>query len=197
MCILKNCPLWLKHHKWNLNWLNKYNNNLPRHIRGGLLDPNNYSLTCRCKQNPINRSPVRLTPVSYLLHRAVVIKVSLGFYNSPTLAVSFTYLIMPDYYYYLRSIEYWREVKVLTSYVELMVSLTSIEYWREVKVLNSYVELIVSLTLLGYLYKKIPAKNLPCGVSRPKFYMWSLVYCVEIYGWNCFGKPLKKCVNFI
>jgi hypothetical protein len=122
----------------------------------------------------------------------VVIKASPEPKIAPTLAVSFTYLIMPDYYYYLRSIEYWREVKVLTSYVELMVSLTSIEYWREVKVLNSYVELIVSLTLLGYLYKKIPAKNLPCGVSRPKFYMWSLVYCVEIYGWNCFGKPLKK-----
>ena len=146
------------HHKCKLNWLNKYNNNLPRHIRGGLLDPNNYSLNCRCKQNPINRSPVRLTPVSYLLHRAVVIKVSLGFYNSPTLAMSFTYLIMPDYYYYLRNIEYLVEVKVVTSYVELMNF----------------------LTLLCYLFEKIAAKNLPCGVSRPKFYMWSLVYCVEI-----------------
>ena len=104
------------HHKFKHNWVKKYNNNLPRHIRGGLLDPNNYSLNCRCKQNPINRSPVRLTPVSYLLHRAVVIKVSLGFYNSPTLAMSFTYLIMPDYYYYLISIE----KKVLTSYVELV-----------------------------------------------------------------------------
>ena len=150
--------------------MNKYNNNLPRHIRGGLLDPNNYSLNCRCKQNPINRSPVRLAPVSYLLHRAVVIKVSLGFYNSPTLAMSFTYLIMPDYYYYLRNIEYLVEVKVVTSYVELMNF----------------------LTLLCYLFEKIAAKNLPCGVSRPKFYMWSLVYCVEICGWNCFRKPLKK-----
>ena len=70
--------------------------------------------------------------------------------------MSFTYLIMPDYYYYLENIEHLIEVKMLTSYVELMVS----------------------QTLLGYLYKKIPAKNLPCGFSRPKIYMWSLVYSV-------------------
>ena len=44
------------------------------------------------------------------------------------MALSFTYLIMPDYYYYLRNIEYLIEVKVLTSYVELMVSLTLLDY---------------------------------------------------------------------
>ena len=48
----------------------------------------------------------------------------LDFIRSPTLAMSFTYLLMPDSYYYLENIEYLIEVKVLTSYVELMDFLT-------------------------------------------------------------------------
>ena len=60
---------------------------------------------------------------------------------------SFTYLIMSDYHYYLENIEHLIEVKVLTSYVELMDF----------------------LILPCYLFEKIAAKNLPCGVSRPEF----------------------------
>ena len=63
------------------------------------------------------------------------------------MALSFTYLSMSDYYYYLENIEHLIEVEVLTSYVELMDF----------------------LTLLCYLIEKIAAKNLPCGVSRPEF----------------------------
>ena len=77
--------------------------------------------------------------------------------------MSFTYLLMPDSYYYLGNIEYLIEVKVLTSYVELMMDF---------------------LTLSCVLFEKIAAKKSSMWSFPLKFYMCSKVYCLDIHGWN-------------